>query len=702
MKRNDTSEAAFRSQKRCLEKWDAQQRDWEGLASRLAARANKSVDNVLYNTSHHWREKVEELDMLQASVPQAAKATESGWEMSLRDSGGDGVRFVKFGSDYPYALYCPIKNSDNQPPDSNVFMRVITQHSASSLQRNTMKENSAYFQSREKQYSKHVAKRYPHLQHNPDNELLCVIGQPPPYTTEKVEETVSAPIQQYKLVSDEKDSESQHTARSEAEVEAMRQSSAQSEREMEADAAVPGEVIPEPPGQHNGPLLLLATDRLHFSTEPNYLAHSPLRATNFGTTAIFYSWKQLPVDAITNSQGDALPFNEKPSTFTLSESHSGVLLPGEEHFFAFSFRSTKPCVTSERWELQTVPSGKDRIVVHLRGVTIARERDPLSVQILSNAFDQRIVESPKTKTQAEEVRNAEAEEPVSEAAAKKASFEAENDGVGVYYSEKIYSDFEAFYASLQMAVHHPYQVDSFYEAPWNGSVADLELQIRRVPFPALRVEYMSAYRLLVSAASHDHAETDTSEWSDHYAYHYALCHDIVGSLVDDVVCTSFGVQEQLGMIEAPPRGAAAKAGKAAKAPPKKATRSSVAPAMDTQDQYKQAFEASVASRVSDAFDQVFDGCSHAVHRLTTILKSPDTLLAKIVVPRPEEEQPEEEEEPEGLQDGKMDKSDRRESVARTAAESKEETEAAATEQDTAADQRDEEAEEDQEEEDQED
>ena len=57
----------------------------------------------------------------------------------------------------------------------------------------------------------------------------------------------------------------------------------------------------------------------------------------------------------------------------MSHQQTGVLLPDQEHNFAFSFRSTKPCVASERWELQTVPSGKEPFILHLRGVATSRE-----------------------------------------------------------------------------------------------------------------------------------------------------------------------------------------------------------------------------------------------------------------------------------------------------------------------------------------
>ena len=305
------------SQGNSLEKWERQKEDWDNLASRLAAKAGKRETDVLHNTVHHWRERQEELNYIQASIPQAARATESGWEMSLRDQ-GDGVRYVRFGTDYPYPLYCPISNIDNVSSDNNVFMRVVTHNTETSAQRATLKESSSFYRQRGDQYKKFIAKKFAHVQHA-ERTMLCVVGERPAFTSERVVEDVNAPVQHYEcvfeggdVVCDDKESSSAVSAAS---------------KPLSAPASVDAESAALEQQQHprDGPLLLLAASRLQFSTEPHILAHQPLKATNFGTTAIFYSWKPIPNEPIRTASGDPLPYSsDRAAMFSLGEAHSGM------------------------------------------------------------------------------------------------------------------------------------------------------------------------------------------------------------------------------------------------------------------------------------------------------------------------------------------------------------------------------------------
>ncbi|KAJ9472355.1 hypothetical protein DIPPA_22891 [Diplonema papillatum] len=460
-----------KGQPNALRRWEAQVKQWEGLSAKLAARVAKPETALLHNTVHHWREKVEELDYLHASIPDAAKNSVSGWEMSLRDQ-GDGCRYVKFGSSFPYPLYCPVWNRDYLSADSATFMHVVTQNTATAPRRPRLGETSDYFKSRESQYRRHIVKKFPHRQHEEDGTLLCVIGEQPPVTSLPNEEDIVAPVQHYEFVAAEESSVDQQPVLSAGE-------GACSKRWDTGESAAPAAAeqgAGTPTSQpRQGPLLHLASDRLCFQTAPNQLAHVPLKAANLGTTAIFYCWRQLPPDPITSSAGVEAPRAPKCSTFILPESHSGVLLPGQEHSFPFSFRSSRPCMSTEAWELQTVPAGQQQILVNLRGVTTAQERDPLSVGFLASTFEQKATEDmaanvvlgllnkgtaenvfDKSDREAD-VRNRKTDEQVHREAKEKEeqnrrAFDRANEGLGFHHATVLHRDVDLFWASVRVAV----------------------------------------------------------------------------------------------------------------------------------------------------------------------------------------------------------------------------------------------------------
>ncbi|PAA71161.1 hypothetical protein BOX15_Mlig018332g1 [Macrostomum lignano] len=98
-----------------------------------------------------------------------------------------------------------------------------------------------------------------------------------------------------------------------------------------------------------------------------------LNIENDGSTVLFYRWKKLP---------KANPFGlvqDNPRRFYF-DTGSGALLPGESLHFPFIFKSDKPGLFAEQWQLETTPvvCGGARLVVTLRGIAV--QEDATAVQ----------------------------------------------------------------------------------------------------------------------------------------------------------------------------------------------------------------------------------------------------------------------------------------------------------------------------------
>eukprot|EP01059_Diplonema_ambulator_P010537 TRINITY_DN20566_c0_g1_i2.p1 TRINITY_DN20566_c0_g1~~TRINITY_DN20566_c0_g1_i2.p1 ORF type:complete len:617 (+),score=74.59 TRINITY_DN20566_c0_g1_i2:50-1900(+) len=544
-------------QEKALKRWESQKESWKGMAKRLAARVGKDETEILHNTSCQWREKGEELDCIAAAVPQEARSS-AGWEMSLR-SQGDGVRYVRFGTSYPYPLYCPIPSQDKYPAESNALMKVVTEGGGI---RKTLAEKSEYYRKREAQYQKHIQRKFPHKKRT-DGGMMVIIGHPAPRTTERVDEDVTASIQHYEFIPSPVAGSSHEETPKDIGLPSEPEPPMSSTLAY-SEASCPLEAIEHP----QGPLLLLTADRLSFTTAPLELAHKPLKAANLGSTAIYYCWKQLPPEELKNSKGVPLPVGPRPFKFILSESHSGVLLPGDEHYFPFSFRAVGPCVGSEVWELQTVPSGKQSITIALRGSCVSKEHDPLSVGFFTDLFNKKtttdmvstmllgVLNAPpsvnpftQSDLQASLRLTKTASQLQQETAQREAEneqkFLEENDGVALVYSKKLFGNLAAIWGKANG------------EGAWSGSVSDVHEAVEGVQDAPTKKYLRDALRSALNAATHNPPPgTDI--------YLYAAVHQMLTSLVNDLPLIAASVEYSLGIAEPPPRpaaGAAAAGGK---------------------------------------------------------------------------------------------------------------------------------------------
>ncbi|XP_058468536.1 MYCBP-associated protein-like [Solea solea] len=101
------------------------------------------------------------------------------------------------------------------------------------------------------------------------------------------------------------------------------------------------------------------------------IATSHLEMCNEGSTAIFFSWQQLPMTQSFHN----LQSQTKHRNFYFNSS-SGVILPGNTRRVEFIFKSEKPGIRTEVWQLTTHPvllQGASLQVV-LRGVSLYQDK----------------------------------------------------------------------------------------------------------------------------------------------------------------------------------------------------------------------------------------------------------------------------------------------------------------------------------------
>eukprot|EP00755_Sulcionema_specki_P017344 Sspe_Gene.11156::Locus_3760_Transcript_1_1_Confidence_1.000_Length_1685::g.11156::m.11156 len=210
--------------------------------------------------------------------------------------------------------------------------------------------------------------------------------------------------------------------------------------------------------------------------------------------------------------------------FVLSQSPSGVLLPGDKHSFVFAFRNSTPCICTEEWCLHTVPSAK--VVVSLRGVVLDRECDPVSVNFLNSNLQERMREAmardifvnllnAKPVENVFDISDASAKErrakEEEELAAKRTieceednhkAFVTMNEDLGVHYLPVVYREFDALFRTLYRSTLE----GSSHDATWDGCVPYLLEMIQGLSNPCDQKEFLDIYMYLFQIASFNFKE----------------------------------------------------------------------------------------------------------------------------------------------------------------------------------------------------
>ena len=178
---------------------------------------------------------------------------------------------------------------------------------------------------------------------------------------------------------------------------------------------------------------------------------------------------------------------------------------------------------------------------------------------------------------------------------------------------------------------------------WNGSVAQLQQDVLRIPFPTLRGEYLAAFHDMLRAArfNHEpHGTITTLEQTQHdtpsqtkwvsVKHHYSVTHHMLLAVISDIVDIDNGLQENLGLVEVPIRGAGTAKGKAAKAAPKKGGKSEetkLSPE-EARAALKTQFAAAVRTRLEDMVEQSLLMYESSSKRVEKILHCPGEFVVK--------------------------------------------------------------------------
>eukprot|EP01012_Entosiphon_sulcatum_P008243 TRINITY_DN1440_c0_g1_i1.p1 TRINITY_DN1440_c0_g1~~TRINITY_DN1440_c0_g1_i1.p1 ORF type:complete len:793 (+),score=138.61 TRINITY_DN1440_c0_g1_i1:46-2424(+) len=374
-----------------LQRWEAQKEQWDTFQNKMARKLKRKPNELLQSTQWRFREKLEELDVIDASIPQAIRGGEKMWEMSLRGGaqGPGGVRYVKVGSTYPYPLYCPITDREQLPPDHNTFMRVITQEGYAAQEAAKMDSPATtkllrkavetdYYKDKERQFRKHIERRFPHRV-NGAGEPLEISGCHPPLADGPVDEVAGTPghgVTFHHALPASPISQ-RHVANKHEAITVSARSSY--EDSVYQQASLTGSAR-----RREGPHIEATPVQLSLVVQPRQLVQGTVLVANCGSAAVFFRWVRVFPESI-------VPVRSEPR-FTLSSHTEGALLPDEELSFHFSFCWPFTGIFSESWRLETNPNLESEIVLQLRAVVVDDEEDVINRTALESAMDRQTAE----------------------------------------------------------------------------------------------------------------------------------------------------------------------------------------------------------------------------------------------------------------------------------------------------------------------
>ena len=482
-------------QDKALVQWEKQKVAWARMQKNLSEKVGKDPSVVLPATTHHHRMRQEESSVIDVSVPPEVKNGVNSWEMTLR-SGTGGVRFVQIGKAFPYPLYCPIRDADCVKPDSNTMMRVIPD---SVPPRHKPVAESQYFHDRNEEYRRQIKKRFAHFM--PDQEPMHVVGSKPPSISQRLDERGDVePVSFFQPIIQPSPA---RAAPVYAEEPRSRPLSA-IHKATEASQAHPA-----------GPMLCFSASHLSVTSTPGETAQTTLTVDNIGTTAVYYNWSVVTAD--NDDSGDF---------FRLSDPLNGVMLPEEQKLFTFSLRAPAAGVYSRQYELLTVPAGKERIIVQLRGVVLSADENDVAVACLESAITKKgarddcrkildcVLWEPSEKNAFSQSDSLNEQRTKAQYAADKLHerdllmhrqevlWNRRNLSLGGMYNCNIFQRIEGIYDRFQsfQGMLMPQQASSLSSAHWNGSVKSFLEDISQIRDSSVRSHFANALNELVRAS----------------------------------------------------------------------------------------------------------------------------------------------------------------------------------------------------------
>ncbi|KAM9860602.1 MYCBP-associated protein-like [Aulostomus maculatus] len=117
-------------------------------------------------------------------------------------------------------------------------------------------------------------------------------------------------------------------------------------------------------------------------------ASSQLELHNEGSTAIVFSWQQLPLQRHFYNQQ-----SQTNGPVFLFNSSCGVILPGDTQRVEFIFKSECPGIKTEVWQLNTHPLLLQGAALHvmLRGLSVDRDRTQNQRQIIDSELESAVI-----------------------------------------------------------------------------------------------------------------------------------------------------------------------------------------------------------------------------------------------------------------------------------------------------------------------
>lgn len=108
---------SFNKEGKVLTRWQERQRDWDRIQTQIQRKINSKIKKpLMMSTTDEFRAKLEELDLVQASIPIEERFTETTWQTQLR--GGGAIR-VAVGHIFS-GLECEY---DTKPPNPKLVRK---------------------------------------------------------------------------------------------------------------------------------------------------------------------------------------------------------------------------------------------------------------------------------------------------------------------------------------------------------------------------------------------------------------------------------------------------------------------------------------------------------------------------------------------------------------------------------------------------
>lgn len=243
-----------------LTKWQERQRDWERIEQRINKKLSSKVARPLMMTvTDEYRSKMEEYDLIQASIPLKERYGESAWQMTLR---GGGPITVAIGHIFS-GLECEI---DPHVPKPKMVRK--PKPSTAVWKNDTFLEESENLTSKRKKYEKHMQEIRPHTMTYRDAGNLVV---------RSVDLFQWAEESSLEYVNKKREEE---LARLEEEMEAIRS----------LEASHHSEELTKP---DHPQLVFLSQTEVVLETQIGKRVHQTVSFKNTGPVVLYYRWKKM-------------------------------------------------------------------------------------------------------------------------------------------------------------------------------------------------------------------------------------------------------------------------------------------------------------------------------------------------------------------------------------------------------------------------